>query len=454
MSKKQFDHIEDRIREAAANSEPPFDEHAWSDMEARLNKDDRRRRFLFWWFALAVIFIGSGTAYFFFNTPIASNTIAQVKEKNIQQLTPILNTIPFDENKTANQKKRNVKQIVPLLKNDIPGDKQVAIKRIVETTATNKQKTAATILLKHSSEKKFIVKKGIKIILAVRAKKLNGIKKSKVSSTITNGETEVSDDLDTIKQKRSIVSTVTPFTVVEDNKKAIQSQGSITLKDSLINSIAKKIPGNKNKLKIKENTFSRFYFLASVGGEVGSVQFLSFKNNPVTAKYGAGIGYQFTKKISLQTGFYVGTKKYVAGPDDYKVKEGSYWNMVQIVKVDAACLVYDIPVTLRYNFLQKPTLTYYLTTGLSSFIMKREDYYYYYIRNYMPHESSYSYTGNKHVFAVLNFSAGIEKKLSSAFSLQVEPSVSIPLYGVGDGRVKLYGVALQFGVKYQPIKKH
>jgi len=143
----------------------------------------------------------------------------------------------------------------------------------------------------------------------------------------------------------------------------------------------------------------------------------------------------------LQTGFYVGTKKYVAGPDDYKVKEGSYWNMVQIVKVDAACLVYDIPVTLRYNFLQKPTLTYYLTTGLSSFIMKREDYYYYYIRNYMPHESSYSYTG-------------IEKKLSSAFSLEVEPSVSIPLSGVGDGRVKLYGVALQFGVKYQPIKKH
>ena len=164
MSKKQFDHIEDRIREAAANSEPPFDEHAWSDMEARLNKDDRRRRFLFWWFALGVIFIGSGAAYFFFNTPISNNTITQVKEKNIQQLTPVLNPISIDENKTANQKERYVKQIVPLLKNDIPGDKQVAIKRIVETTATNKQKTAATILLKHSSEKNFIVKNEKKII--------------------------------------------------------------------------------------------------------------------------------------------------------------------------------------------------------------------------------------------------------------------------------------------------
>jgi hypothetical protein len=39
MSKKQFDHIENRIREAAENSEPPFDEMAWSRMDALLNKE-------------------------------------------------------------------------------------------------------------------------------------------------------------------------------------------------------------------------------------------------------------------------------------------------------------------------------------------------------------------------------------------------------------------------------
>ena len=453
MSKKQFDHIENRIREAAANSELPFDEYAWADMEARLNKDDRKRRFLFWWFVLPLLFIGSGAAYFFFNKPTTKNTTAQLKEKYVQQVAPVLHAIPVAEDKTANQKERYVKQVVPLLKNDIPGDKQVAVKSIEQTTATNKQKTAYAILLKPSSDRKLIVKKETKIVLAVRAEKLKGIKKAKVSSTITNGETEVSD-LTTIEQKPDIVSGITLITVITDIKKPIQSKDSVVLKDSLKNSIAKKIPGDKNKQKIKENISSRFYFLPSVGGEAGSVQFLSFKNNPVTAKYGAGIGYQFTRKISLQTGLYAGTKKYVTGPDDYKAKAGSYWNMVQIVKVDAACLVYDIPVTLRYNFLQKPTLTYYATTGLSSFIMKKEDYYYYYIRNFTQYESPYTYTGNKHIFAVLNFSAGIEKKISPAFSVQVEPSVSIPLSGVGDGRVKLYGAELQLGIKYQPVKKH
>ena len=39
MSKKQFDHIENKIREAAENSEPAFEEQAWDKMEAKLNKE-------------------------------------------------------------------------------------------------------------------------------------------------------------------------------------------------------------------------------------------------------------------------------------------------------------------------------------------------------------------------------------------------------------------------------
>ena len=66
MDKKQFDHIENRIREAAENSEPAFDEYAWTKMEVRLNKEDnRRRRFLLWWFLLPLVFITAGTGYYF-----------------------------------------------------------------------------------------------------------------------------------------------------------------------------------------------------------------------------------------------------------------------------------------------------------------------------------------------------------------------------------------------------
>jgi len=187
--------------------------------------------------------------------------------------------------------------------------------------------------------------------------------------------------------------------------------------------------------------------------DAGSVKLLSFKNNEITPKYGIGIGYQLNKRWSIQTGIYASWKKYIAGPGDYNYKAGSYWTTVKMIKVDASCLVYDIPLTLRYDFIQKPSTIYFATAGLSSFIMKKEDYNYHYIRNNIYYQSKRSFTGNKAFLSEFNVSAGVEKKITSAVSLLAEPSVAIPLAGVGDGGVKLYSTALQLGLKYKPAKR-
>jgi hypothetical protein len=171
------------------------------------------------------------------------------------------------------------------------------------------------------------------------------------------------------------------------------------------------------------------------------------------AKYDIGIGYQLNKKISVQTGFNISRKKYIAGAGDYNPKAGSYWSTVEIKKVDANCLVFEIPLAVRYNIAKTASAVFYATTGLSSFIMKSEDYDYYYIRNNTWYESSHTYTGNKNLFSVWSLSIGLEKKITSAFSLLAEPSVSIPVSGVGDGRVKLFSAGIQLGAKYQPFKK-
>jgi hypothetical protein len=50
MSQKSFEDIENKIREAAANSEPAFDEQGWLKMDLLLNKEDRKKRgFFIWW---------------------------------------------------------------------------------------------------------------------------------------------------------------------------------------------------------------------------------------------------------------------------------------------------------------------------------------------------------------------------------------------------------------------
>ena len=193
--------------------------------------------------------------------------------------------------------------------------------------------------------------------------------------------------------------------------------------------------------------------LAAIGGDISSVKLFSFASSKAGIKYGAGIGYRFNSKLSLQTGFYAGLKKYSAGPGDYHIKSSSYLWGVDITKVDASCEVYEIPLALRYDWLQQPTLTYFTTIGLSSYIMKQEDYHYYYNWYNSPIEKYDRYTGNKHLFSQLSIAAGIEKKISSALSLLLEPSVALPISGVGDGKVKLFSTALMAGFKYTPQKK-
>jgi hypothetical protein len=450
MNKKQFDHIEDRIREAAANSEPPFDEQAWASMEIRLNKEEKRRRFVFWWFALPVLFIAGVTVLFYYNRPAPENNPGGQRAKT---------TATADEHGTAvkvsDQPSASTKSIDVTVNKMLPQKDEMKInlqKANVTKEPSIIEKPASSInQIKTYSTKNNFSKPTISEQPPGSSFALN--KKQKLTSQVSGGEISEQDDVAVKEQVPAVVISPMPAIINKRDTGSVFSKNSTQVKDSSKYSIAKVETVGKTKQKAPDPAMSRLYFLAAAGGEIGSVKLLAFKNNPVTLKYGAGIGYQLTKKVSVQTGFYAGTKKYIAGPGDYNAKAGSYWNMVQIVKVNAACLVYDIPVTVRYNFLQKAGVTYFATTGLSSYIMKKEDYNYYYIRYNTPHESAYSYTGNKSAFSVLNFSAGIEKKLSSALSLQLEPALSVPLSGVGDGRVKLFNAALQFGIKYQPVKK-
>jgi hypothetical protein len=95
----------------------------------------------------------------------------------------------------------------------------------------------------------------------------------------------------------------------------------------------------------------------------------------------------------------------------------------------------------------------YATAGAASYIMKKEKYdctYRYYNNIY---EYEWNYSGNKHLFSTALFSVGIEKPVSSKFSLLLEPSLSIPLSGVGDGKMKIYSSSALLGIKYYPFKK-
>jgi hypothetical protein len=115
----------------------------------------------------------------------------------------------------------------------------------------------------------------------------------------------------------------------------------------------------------------------------------------------------------------------------------------------------DIPLNVRYNAVQKKSSNIFFGAGLSTYLMKKEDYYYYYWYNSMPATRHKEYQSNEgYVLGILNLSAGFEKKISSSFSLQVEPFFKQSLNGVGFGSISLNSTGIYFSVRYSPIRAH
>src|SRR5262245_19963778 len=93
-----FDNFDKKIKEAAEQHHPAYDENAWRKMESLLDehlpqKKDRRRFFLL---AFTVLLIGGG-AFFLISRPHAKNT-----EQVVQQDKISTNTKPQAEDKTGN----------------------------------------------------------------------------------------------------------------------------------------------------------------------------------------------------------------------------------------------------------------------------------------------------------------------------------------------------------------
>ena len=463
MSQKSFDDIENRIREAAANSEPAFDEQAWLKMEVLLNKEDRKkRRFFIWWrYGLPLLLIAVGVAgYWYFNKQPVEKTTAEIATVNTASTT-----INEPNLTNSNKIKLDVEQKNKTIK---------LTEKIISGKAGIQSKDAGTLNKEtfNQQEKSVSRQKDVKDshLTFASTSMVKKVKLQKKGSTaIKIGDSEASTENNATMGDNEIVRDSTteenePISTAEKENTDLIAKNIAT--DSISNAAAvketkpttaeKKFIASTNKANRKPSSakgLSKWYLLAALGTEVSGVKFLSFLNSTVTPRYGAGIGFQINKKISVQTGFYAGRKKYIGGSEDYHAKAGSYWSTVDIKKVDASCLIYDIPVTVRYNFVQKNTLIFYGTTGISSFIMKKEDYNYYYTYNNNYYEKARSYTGNKNLFSVLSISAGIEKKLGPRFSFLAEPYLSFPLAGVGEGSVKLYSAGLQIGLKYSPFFK-
>ena len=109
----------------------------------------------------------------------------------------------------------------------------------------------------------------------------------------------------------------------------------------------------------------------------------------------------------------------------------------------------ELPITIRHNFSSRSRTKGFAAIGLSSYLMKKEQYdYLYYYGNtgtYAVHYKSYN-NSSKNWLSVLQVSGGFNRKLSRYTSLRVEPYIKMPLQGVGFGKLSLLSGGVNFGI--------
>ena len=117
--------------------------------------------------------------------------------------------------------------------------------------------------------------------------------------------------------------------------------------------------------------------------------------------------------------------------------------------------MFEIPLNLRYDLFSNQKRKFFVSSGLSTYLMTNEYYDYHYKDNNGAYTvKSYDYTANSNYwFSILNISAGFERSIGTRFAVQAEPYLKIPLKGLGFGNINLNSYGIYFGIKYKPFAK-
>ena len=481
----QSENFDKKIKETLSQRPPGNEKPEWDKMEKLLNehlpvkKDDRRRVI----FIIFLFMLLGGGAFL-----IWENNRGGIKE--ITQSKPSTDNLSEPNNtSTPNNNKNSTESIVAVKPSPID----------LTTNQNSTDKNASPVQAENSlsqQNKKPIENNEVTVIESIRRKinskpvnhsqsnertndpvisknRSNANKESvnrpdnsqSITSTQRNDQqanistpTKPVDQINNDSQKNNDQKNTNDLVKTDTENKVSEQKTNETKESQQLNSRDSQptlTANSKAEKKRPKNSFDNKLFFAlsagtdfsSVGlGEVGKLQ-------PVL---GIGIGYQVSKKFAIRTGFYSARKVYTANPEDYN-PPASFWNYYPNLKtIDANCKVYEIPVLIDLTIKQNNKQSWFASAGLSSLLMKKETYEYYFKPASSPTYITYSRTitnQNKHYFSILDLSGGYTRILNKNISLRVEPYAKFALSGVGYGKVKLNSGGILLSAIIKPFAR-
>ena len=230
-------------------------------------------------------------------------------------------------------------------------------------------------------------------------------------------------------QKNNAEKESTPAATIhnDDNKATIISQ-----KDSA--TTAKKT-NSKHTSIIKRKGL---YAGAAAGLDATMVKFNEV--NKIGNSASLIVGYRMNNTWSVETGLMWDNKNYYS-PGEYFNKSNTGLSAdYNIHYLNGNCKMFEIPLNIKYDFISKRSSGFFVTAGLSSYIMKKEGYNYFVTHDSNPTEPGYykqkDYrNATNNFFSVANISGGYQFIFKNNNSLRIEPYLKVPLKGLGIGKL-------------------
>ena len=440
------DEYDMRIKEAADHYHPEYDDTAWQKMEQLLDEhlpvEKERKKISF--LIPSLLLISSFLLFIFLykGENKKSDSPQNQVSKNKTEKSVVTNR-PNDFEKISNYPRAN-------------DNKKVATVRKKNSI----EKNIESFFAKKSQKKKSVSYSNQNIVSALSndlAVKRNDELKGEEAITQANSD-EMSQVEDPVFKKTSPENKSDLLIPGEKENKADAEksapQKEMIAQDNITKTekVASKNISKKTK-KTSHSFANNFGVSLSAGPDISGVD--ENKIGKLTLAYGVGLGYEISKNINLRTGFYLSKKIYSVGPKDYKIPAGSLGNYEYLENVDANCIVYEIPVKLDYSFGNTKSHGWFVSGGLSSYLMKKENYEYYFKTPAgQLYDKDWSVSNkNKHFFSVLSVSGGYQYFLNKQFAIIAEPYINVPLTGIGSGKVKLKSGGILFTIKAKPFLK-
>ena len=243
----------------------------------------------------------------------------------------------------------------------------------------------------------------------------------------------------TTETSNNITPSIKLETIAESNK-AEPGKDSVSQTENqstIENTPLKKISGRRKGI-----------YLGAVAGPL----FDEVKNQRLKKTgFSAGIigGYQFKKHLSVETGLLFAKKPYFS--------TGKYFSMakisnsmpvgMEILSLEGNNYVLEIPMKIKFDFLHRYKSNFFLSAGITSYIMTNEKNNYLVLMNGIQQSMVSSYKNkSRSMAATFDISAGYEHKIGKSNRIRIEPYLQIPLRGMGVGSMPMMSSGFRIGI--------